>query len=185
MPEQEGSPVLAGRDGPTGRLVRVINRIEATILTMFLAAMVTLSLAQIVIRNVDLLREALSANLVWADPLVRVMVLWLGMIGALAATRDDRQITVDALSRLLAERTRAVVRVLTDLVTAAISATVAWHAGRLVADEKAMGMMAFAGVPLWVCELILPVAFGLIALRYLLYAAQHGHAAVTGRTTEP
>ena len=170
-------------DRPTTRLVRIISRIEAAILTAFLALMVSLSLAQIVVRNIAFLRETLSPQMIWTDPLIRIMVLWLGMIGALAATRDDRQITVDALSRLLPERARSGVRVLTDLATALICGTVAWHAGRLVLDERAMGMMAFGSVPLWVCELILPLAFGLIAMRYLVYVVQHGRATLAAGTS--
>lgn len=182
MTEPEVSPAPP-RSRATGRVVGAINSIEAAILTVFLTAMVALPLAQIIVRNVGFLREGLTASLVWTDPLVRVLVLWLGMIGALAATRDDRQITVDALSRLLPERWRSAVRVVTDLVTAAISGAVAWQAGRLVVSEKAMGMMAFGSVPLWVCELILPVAFALIAIRYLIYAAEHGRAALQARGT--
>jgi TRAP-type C4-dicarboxylate transport system permease small subunit len=109
------------------------------------------------------------------------MVLWVGMIGALVATRNDKQITVDALLRLLNPRAKAAVRVITDLFTAAVSTLVAWHAGRLVLDDRAAGSEVFASVPVWVCELILPVAFGLIGFRYLLFALRHlREAAVPG-----
>ena len=40
-------------------------------------------------------------------------------------------------------------------------------------DERIAGTIAFASVPTWVCELILPVAFGVIGLRYLLLAVTH------------
>ena len=63
--------------------------------------------------------------------------------------------------------------------TAAVSAFLSWHAGRLVLEDRAVGMVAFASVPVWVCEMVLPLAFGLIALRYLLYAVDHGRAGFT------
>jgi TRAP-type C4-dicarboxylate transport system permease small subunit len=80
---------------------------------------------------------------------------------------------VDAVSRFLSPRWRARVRVVTDLFTAIVSAMVAWHGLRLVLDDKAAGSTVFASVPVWVCEMILPLAFGVIALRYLLYTVVH------------
>lgn len=132
-----------------------------------LAAIVALALSQIVLRNVA------ATGITWADPLARVLVLWLGIAGALAATRDDKQITVDVLSRFMAAGARAWMRVVTDLFTAAVSGVVCWHAVRLVMEDRAGGSTAFGTIPVWVCELVMPVAFGLIAVRYLLHAWRH------------
>ena len=38
---------------------------------------------------------------------------------------------------------------------------------RLVVTEYQGGAIAFADVPAWVCELILPLGFGVMGLRYL------------------
>jgi TRAP-type C4-dicarboxylate transport system permease small subunit len=101
------------------------------------------------------------------------MVLWVGMLGAMVATRHDKQISVDVLSRFLPRRWKSVVRVVTDLFTAGVAAVVGWHAGRLVLDDRAAGSVVFASVPVWVCELILPLAFTVIALRYAAFAVRH------------
>lgn len=161
-------------DRPTSasRLARFAATVEDTLLVLMLAVMIVLAGAQIVLRNL------FDTGLLWADPALRVMVLWVGMIGAMVATRFDKQISVDALSRFLPQRWRARVRVVTDLFTAGVSTMVAWHAFRLVLDDKAAGSTVFASVPVWVCETILPLAFGVIALRYLLYAIDHGRAAI-------
>lgn len=145
--------------------------VEDALLVVILAAMIVLAGAQIVLRNL------FDTGLLWADPSLRVMVLWVGMIGAMVATRFDKQISVDAVSRFLSPRWRARVRVLTDLFTAVVSAMVAWHALRLVLDDKAAGSTVFASVPVWLCEAILPLAFGVIAIRYLVYAVVHARAA--------
>jgi TRAP-type C4-dicarboxylate transport system permease small subunit len=156
---------------PTARLIRLVAVIEDTLLVAILTLMVALAGAQIALRNL------FDTGLLWADPALRVMVLWVGMIGAMVATRFDKQISVDAVSRFLSPQWRARVRVLTDLFTAAVSAMVAWHALRLVLDDKAAGSTVFASVPVWVCETVLPLAFGVIALRYLLFAIDHARAA--------
>lgn len=158
--DADRTPLLA-------RLTRLVEAVEDTVLVAILAFMILLAGTQIVLRNV------FHTGLLWADPGLRVMVLWVGMVGAMVATRFDKQISVDALSRFLSARWRARVRVLTDLFTAVVSALVAWHAARLVLDDKAAGSLVFASVPVWVCESILPVAFGVIAIRYVLYAFTH------------
>jgi TRAP-type C4-dicarboxylate transport system permease small subunit len=157
-----------------GRTLGLIGRLESALLVLILAAMVALAGAQIVLRNVT------GGGIAWADPALRVLVLWIGMVGALAATRDDSHLTVDVVARLLSERWKARVRVITDLATAAVSGVVAWHAARLTIGDREAALMAFANVPVWVCELILPVGFGLIAVRYLVYAAEHLRAALQG-----
>lgn len=161
-------------ESPTGlqRVLTWAGRVEDGVLVSLLAAMVVLAALQIVLRNL------LDAGLLWVDPALRLLVLWVGMLGAVAATRDDRQITVDAVSRFLPPRVRSTVRVLTDLFATAVSGLLTWHAARLVLDERAAATTTFAGLPVWVAQLVLPVAFGLIAARYLLLAFTHLRDAV-------
>jgi len=162
------------RSSWTSRLSRVITAIEDVILAMVLSVMIGLAGTQIVLRNV------FDAGFLWADPLLRVMVLWVGLLGAMVATRMDKQITVDVLSRLLPTRWTAASRVVTDLFTAGVSLILAWHAGRLVLDDQLVGTVAFARVPMWVCEAILPVAFVVIGVEYLVHAGLHLRQAVVG-----
>lgn len=149
------------------RLLRAFGLFEDAVLVALLGALIGVAGAQIVLRNL------FDSALLWADPLLRVAVLWVGMVGAMVATRGDRQITIDVVSRFLPDRWRAGIRVLTDLFTAAVAAAVAWSALRLVLGDREAGGLAIAFVPVWVCEAILPVAFAVISLRYLVYALQH------------
>lgn len=156
------------------RLLRATAFFEDALLVLILAAMVLLSATQIILRNL------FDGAILWADPMLRVGVLWVGMIGAMVATRSDKQISVDAVSRFLPTRWKARIRVVTDLFTAGVSAVVAWSALRLALDDRAAGVTAVAFVPVWICEAILPVAFGIIALRYVLFAIKHLRISVVG-----
>lgn len=160
------------------RLLRALTVVEDTLLVLLLATMVVVAGAQIVLRNL------FDGALLWADPLLRVAVLWVGMIGAMVATRGDRQITVDVVSRFLPERWRAGIRVVTDLFTAVVAAMVAWSAYRLMLEDRSAGGMAIAFVPVWVCEAVLPLAFGVISLRYLVFAFRHLQKARAGLELE-
>ena len=161
-------------DRPTSasRLARLAATFEDTLLVLMLAVMVVLAGAQIVLRNL------FDTGLLWADPALRVMVLWVGMIGAMVATRFDKQISVDAVSRYLPPRWKAGARVVTDLFTATVSFALTWHSVRLILEDRTGGITVFGSVPLWACELVLPLAFGVIAIRYLLLALLHGREAL-------
>lgn len=162
-------------DRPTAvaRLLRVLAIVEDGLLVVLLGGLIVLAGAQIALRNL------LDTSLLWADPALRVMVLWVGMIGAVVATRFDKQISVDVVSRFMPGRWKAATRVITDLFTAAVSLALAWHSARLLLGDRAGGTMVVGSVPLWVGELVLPVAFGVIGLRYVVYAVAHGREAVS------
>jgi TRAP-type C4-dicarboxylate transport system permease small subunit len=140
---------------------------ENVLLVVLLAVMIGLAAWQILARNL------LDTAILWGDPLLRTLVLWVGFLGAVAAARDDRQINVDVISRYAGEPWRSRIRVMTDLFTAVVSTFLAWQAIRFVKDAVEYDEIAFATVPLWLTAAILPLAFGLLAVRYLLLFGFH------------
>lgn len=156
------------------RTLHFVNLMEDALLVGLLALMILLAASQIVLRNV------LSTGIAGGDQLLRLLVLWVGLLGAVAASRDDKQINIDVLSRFLPAKLRAGMRVLVDLFTAGVAALIAWHAGRFVYSEYTSGSTVFAGLPAWIAEFILPLAFGLMALRYLLFFISHLRLLIRG-----
>jgi TRAP-type C4-dicarboxylate transport system permease small subunit len=146
-----------------------VHRIEDGIVALLLGAMIVLAGTQIVLRNV------LAGGAGWIDPLLRVLVLWVGLLGAVAASRSDKHIAIDGAVRALPPRAHCLARGFTCAFTASVAGLIAVHSARFVAMDHAARVVAFAGVPAWVLELVLPVGFALIALRYLLRAAFHMH----------
>lgn len=166
-------------EGGLARALTWLHRLEDALLALFLTAMIVLAPLQI------FLRIFFDRGLTWADPLIRVLVLWVGMLGAVAASRGDRHITIDALSRLLSGRARAAVGVAVHAFTAAVSALVAYHSWRFVETEREFESMAFLGIPAWTLQIILPVAFGLIAVRYALITVGDAGVLLGLREPEP
>jgi TRAP-type C4-dicarboxylate transport system permease small subunit len=160
--------------GVLGRLLRFLGSVEDVLLVALLTSMIGLAVWQIALRNLA------GTAVVWIDPLLRILVLWVGFLGAVAATRDDRQISVDVISRFAGEPWRSRIRVVTDLFTSAVSGFLAWHSWRFVKDASAFDEIAFGSVPLWLTGLVLPIAFGLLAARYLLLASFHLRAWFAG-----
>lgn len=137
-----------------------LHHLEDGVLALLLGGLVGLASLQIG------LRTFFDTGLAWIDPTLRVLVLWLGLLGAVAASRDGRHISIDAASRLLPERARAGVKAGTSLFAGVVCAVVAWHALRFVGSEFDYGTTAFSGIPVWALQSIIPFAFGAIALRY-------------------
>ncbi len=146
------------------RAIHLVKRTEDAILALLLTGMILLAAAQIFSRNL------FSVGLTWGEPLLRVLVLWLTLLGAMAATRERHHIHIDALSRFLPDWGNRAAQRLTDLFSALVCAMLAWHAGRFVHAEWLDGMEIYAGVPSWIAELIMPLGFGVMALRFLLQA---------------
>ena len=142
------------------RLGGMLAAIEDGILVFLLAAMIGLAGTQILLRNLW------DTSIGWGDPLLRVTVMWIGLLGAMAASRDDNHITIDLVSRLLEGRAKSVTRIITGLVSSVVCLALAWHGMRFVLFEREDQAIAFASVPAWMCELIIPVAFGIMALRF-------------------
>lgn len=158
------------------RALHYVNLMEDGLLIGVLALMIVLAAIQIVLRNL------LGTGIAGSDQLLRLLVLWVGLLGAVAASRDEKQINIDMLSRFLSVRARSGMRVVIDLFTAVVSAVIAWQAGRFVHSEYIAGSVAFSNLPAWIAELILPLAFGLMALRYLLFFFSHLRRLLRGDT---
>jgi TRAP-type C4-dicarboxylate transport system permease small subunit len=149
-------------------------RVETVLLVAFLGVMVVLSFAQVVLRNV------FGTGLLWADPLVRHLVLWAGFMGAAMATSSDRHISIDAFNKFLPERGRQVVHALTSLFAAATCWFLAQAAWTFIQDEYAAGGEIALAIPSWVALLILPAGYFLLTLHFLLRVPNHVARALRG-----
>lgn len=148
------------------RVAILLSRFEDYLLAALVLILVFLAGTQILLRNF------LQTGLSWADPFLRTLVLWTGMLGALAAIRDDKHIALDVLQRFLSPRAQRIVRILTLGFAAAISAMMAWYGLGLVRVDMAEAAQvgAVSTIPSWLPESILPIAFALMAIRFAIHA---------------
>ena len=95
-------------------------------------------------------------------------VLWLALLGALAASREGRHITMGAIVRWLPKRLQLAAAVIADTFAVIVSALLAWSSFDFVRDSRMYGDVLLGQVPAWWLQAIMPVAFAMIALRYLI-----------------
>lgn len=137
-----------------------LYRIEDALLVSLLLVMILLAACQIFLRNI------LDGGLVWADALVRILVLWIGLVGAMAASRKGDHIKIDLISKYLKTHYSWMIKSLTDCFTAVVCSIVLFYSIKLVRFEYIDAHIAFGIIPVWICQAIIPFAFLVMALRY-------------------
>jgi TRAP-type C4-dicarboxylate transport system permease small subunit len=145
-----------------GHLERFGTAAENTVLVLLLAAMIALSVGQIV------LRELFDTGLLWADELVKLLVLWIAMLGSVAASRDDKHLRIDVLSHLLSEKMISMTRLVVEIFAAVVCAVVTWHAFRWLQIEYEDQDTVLIDFPAWFAHAVLPIAFILMTYRFSL-----------------
>lgn len=140
------------------------QRIETTLLCLLLLGIVVVATLQIVLRNF------FSYSLFWADELIRLAVLWLAMVGGVAASRDGRHISLGVVERYFPRSWHRPAAVTATLFAALVTAALAWQGYRFVADSFAFGDTVLDAWPAWVFQAIIPVGFAIMSYRFALQA---------------
>ena len=122
------------------RTLRTLRAAETGLLVALLSLMIGLAAYQVLARNF------FDSGLLWGDGLVRVLVLWITLVGAMVAGRRDEHIRMDLVSRFLDWRWNRLLRRLTSAFTALVCGIFAYHAARFVMLDYQDGVVAFAAV---------------------------------------
>ena len=147
-------------------MIKIIEVLEDGFLCVLLIAMVALACLQIV------LRQFFSGGFTWAEPLLRYLVLWAGLIGAVVATRKGKHIAIDVASYLLPEKTKYWLQLAIDIFSVTVAAALSWAAINFVRNEALLGGQELLTIPSWCWTMIFPVAFSLIFLHVVVALVQ-------------
>lgn len=141
----------AGRVGP-------FERIERGLAAACLAVMAVLPVAEI------LARTLLGRGIPGSGPLVQHLTLWVAFLGAALAAREGRLIALST-GNFLPARVRAPARAFAFGVGTLVSLLLARGGWDLLAVERMAETRMALGIPVWMVQAVLPVAFVAIALR--------------------
>lgn len=127
---------------------------------------------------VQLMLVVLPNGLIWSQNLALVLTLWVGFIGASMCTYENRHLKVEAAQRLLPQGWRPIVGFLGGLLTTAVCLALLWLSIRYVrfnyqeyVDTDGKGALILGmDLPKYQGFAALPVAFGLMAIRFLAKA---------------
>jgi len=138
-----------------------LGRIEKFLVAALLSVMILLAFSQIALRNI------LSTGISWGDPLVRYLVLWVGFIGASLATKEGKHITIEIFSRWFPGQRSLYLKAISYLVSAFVCGLLTFAGWTFVQNEAQMGATSFLNIPAWIPQIIIPVTFALITLRFV------------------
>lgn len=157
-----------------GKALRMLYRLEDGLLVALLLTMILLA-------GVDILaRLIVGSGMTWIAPLLRILVLWTGLLGALVATRSREHIAIDLLSRFAPSWLRTLMQVIAAAFASLVCWILAYYSQAFVRTAYEFGDLAFAAVPAWPLQLILPLTFALMGLRFAVQA----FAALGSQTTQ-
>ena len=159
-------------------IIKGLNVIEEAFLCLLLLSMIVLACTQI------LLRDLFSSGFMWADPLLRHMVLWAGLFGAAIATRKGKHIAIDVVSHLVSPKIQLWFGIVGAFFAALVCAGLTYASIIFVKNEIAYGGgNELLGIASWWFSLVFPIAFSIISLRFLI-AAISGVAGTRGQGPE-
>lgn len=146
-------------------LTRLARSAENAVAGGMLVAMVVLPLAEMVLRRFN------SIGIPGALNVVRHLTLWVALLGAALAARDNRLLSMGSLGLVANPAAKRVARIFTSAVAAGVCALLARGALDLVLVESRSGEPPVAGhVPVWATMTVIPATFAVIALRLVWHA---------------
>lgn len=148
---------------------RGVGVLEQWVLTLLLLSMLGFAVLQIVLRNF------FETGLVWIDPLLRHLMMWIGFAGAVVAAGKLRHIQMDVVGRLVPMGPRLWIVRFTTLVAAVICAVLSRATWVFLGQEQEFGMTGFLEIPTWILLAALWIGFALIAVRFLARVLTSNH----------
>jgi tripartite ATP-independent transporter DctM subunit len=136
--------------------------VEDYALALALGAMMLLPLLE------ALLRKLFHTGISGQTALVQHLVLISGMIGGAVAAREQKLLALGSVEIFIKNpRWRAIARMVSSAVAAAVTTFLCVASVQFTLSERQAGATLPYGIPVWIVELVLPLGFGLIALRVL------------------
>lgn len=146
------------------KIGKILQKLEEGFLCLLLLTMIILAFVQIV------LRSFFSGGFLWADPFLRYLVLWSGMFGAALATQKGKHIALDIVTYLVPKSLQPWLKSFIDFFSFLVALILTYAAIIFVRNEAEFGVSVLLSVPVWCWNLVFPLAFALIALRFLIAA---------------
>jgi TRAP-type C4-dicarboxylate transport system permease small subunit len=144
-------------------MLRHLDRTEEYLAVALAALLGALLTAQIVLRFV------FEMGFAWTEEIARVMFIWVIFLGAVVGMRRHLHFRVTAGLRIFPERLRPAAEMLGDVFLLLFCLALTWHGLELVQSTVDVDFRLRAtGISMFWPYLIMPLSFGLQALRLIM-----------------
>ncbi len=152
---------------------RGLARVEGWMIVILLSLMVAFTFFHVILRALYTHAHIQLANDIlgyvdWTEPFVRLLVLWITLLGASLITGENKHIKIDLMPAIFPSHWLPFRELLLSLVCVLISALMLKASIGYIRIEMDFGGQLFLNVPTWVGQIILPAGFLMILFRFFL-----------------
>lgn len=162
-----GHELVRSTDPTMPRWRQGLRQGENALIVAALAAMMVLPVVEIALRH--LFKTGISGS----SAIVQHLTLMVGMLGGALAARDGRLLALSPAQTLFKGRWKSAAQTFSSGAAAAVCCFLCLASAKYVMALKPLGKVLVYGIPVWIIQLILPLGFGMIALRLVGRAAGH------------
>ena len=162
-------------------MIRLIDRVDDALAGLALLLCFGVVCAEI------FARAFLGTSFMWSEELSRYLIIVSTYFGAAAAIRTREHIRVELVLNMLPRAMRRSLEVLGTLACAVFAGTVAVVGYRWVHEMVTLGLVSAESslpVPIWMFQLVVPIGFGIMALRLVVQAWLQATSALPERSSE-
>ena len=141
-------------------LVERIHSVEDMIVAFALAAMMMMPIMEMI------LRALLEVGIDNVNSLIQHMTLVVGTIGAAVATREKKLLAF-AGTKFLSSNTAKYANLFSNTVAAIICAVLFMASIGFIEAERSASLVLAYGIPVWVMQIVIPIAYASITIRLL------------------
>lgn len=148
-------------------MTALAKRAEEYLATLALGGIMLLPLAEI------FSRRFLGVGIPGSGPFAQHLTMWVGLLGAAIAAREGKLLSLATGEFLPKGPIGNVAHIIAGAIGSFVATLFAFGGVALVKSDRLAGDMIANGVPVWVSDLVLPFAFGLIAIRIAWRSSPH------------
>lgn len=144
-------------------LVRWLDRNVENVIGVFLFILMTIFLTYQVAS-----RYLFNLSLAWTEELSMYCLIWVCYMGASAAVKERKHLRITMAFEACSEKTRKIVDIITNIVSCGFCIFLLIGTSEmLLLILEGNQVSAGSGLPKWVSNLGLPIAFGLMVIRFI------------------
>lgn len=140
-----------------------VAAVEALFLSIFLAVLLILAVAQVGLRF-------LHTGISWADTFLKQLVMWTGFLGAALAAAEEKNFAWEAAGHAVPARCRPILRLIASGAGLVVCILLFGAAQKYLTQERTSGAalmeMGSFSVPSWWAAAGIPIGFALMSLHF-------------------
>ncbi len=163
-PPESAAPRERVAGGESRWLVSTGRHVENALCVVAMLTMALLPVLELVLRIV------FRTGVPGGSGYVQNLTLWVGFIGAMVASREGAHLSLSTALIALPAPFQAIAASVTAMISAGVASGLFWASLQLVRFELASPVRIGGWLPIWAAESVLPLAFGVVTLRFVARA---------------